>query len=355
MRAAWPGIALAVTLATAAKLIVLAADRASSTQVPVSAALFAVLLGVAARIATGSCERWTPGLSWVTDKLLRIGIALIGLRLTLGGAASVGGNAVPAVLACITAALVTSIAIGRLLGLTQTYALLIAIGTAVCGCTAIIAASPVMRAREVETGIAVTCVVALGCFGMLTYPWLAHVLFADSPRAAAIFLATSIHDTSQVVGAALAYSQQFGAAEVTSVAAFTKMLRNLTMIVLIPLLGAWALRSQATNSVSGANGTPRLSRAQFLPTFLLWFVAFAVVRFVGDVLFGTGATGRHWQQLITSFGTISDWLLVCGMVAVGFSVSLPQLRAAGVRPVLCAIGVAIVVLLVSLTLTSIVA
>ena len=89
---------------------------------------------------------YLPGLQWITHNLLRLGIALVGLRLSLDGLTSTAAVALPVVIACITVAIAVSVGIGRMLGLSRPLSLLLAAGTSVCGCTAICAMTPVVRA-----------------------------------------------------------------------------------------------------------------------------------------------------------------------------------------------------------------
>ncbi len=345
-RALANGAALAVALALAAEVTSSALREwlNPAGPSPVSPVLCAVLLGVVWRNTVGLGTQFLPGLQWITNNLLRLGIALVGLRLSLRGIASTATIAVPVVVGCITVAIGTSFLIGRFLGLSQPLRLLLAAGTAVCGCTAICAMTPIVRARPVESGLALTCVVVLGCTGMLLYPWLAHVVFGDSTHAAGVFLGTSIHDTSQVVGASLIYAQQFGAGDTVAVAGFTKLLRNLSLLVLVPLFAMWA------GNPDGAKGKLRL--AQVLPTFLIWFVVLAVVRTLGDGFVAGTAFAPAWSQAITTGLGASELFLVCGMTAVGLSVSLADLRGVGSRALAAALLVALTVGLCSLSLTA---
>jgi uncharacterized membrane protein YadS len=221
-------------------------------------------------------------------------------------------------------------------------ALLLAAGTAVCGCTAIVAVTPVVRARPVETGLALTCVVVIGCAGMLIYPWLAHRVFGSVGAASGVFLGTSIHDTSQVVGASLIYAQQFGAPNVVAVAGFVKLLRNLSLLLLVPLFAMWSGRGDAQPA-------GRLNRSQLVPMFLIAFVLFAVVRAAGDHFFAASPHGGLWSLAIESALKASDLLLICGMAALGLNVSLAQLRGIGARALLAALVVAAAVCLSSLS------
>ena len=339
------GAALAIGLALVAELASLACKGWLNSEgpSPVSPVLCAVLLGVAWRNTFGLSEAALPGIQWVTSRLLRIGIALVGLRLSLSGLASTVTTALPVVVACISTALLVSWGVGRLLGLSRPLSLLLAAGTAICGCTAICAVSPVVRARSVESGLAITCVVVLGCIGMLVYPWLAHAVLGGSSTAAGVFLGTSIHDTAQVMGASLLYAQQFGANDAVAVAGFTKLLRNLSLLLLVPLFALWSGNASETG--------PRVKRSQVLPAFLVCFLLLALARTAGDGLLSASGVAQAWSQLVAVGLGASELLLVCGMTAVGLGVSLADLRGVGARALAAALAVALAVCVCSLTLT----
>jgi uncharacterized integral membrane protein (TIGR00698 family) len=320
---------------------------------PVSPVLCAVLLGVAWRNTIGLSPGFVPGLQWITNTLLRLGIALVGLRLSLDGLASTAAVALPVVVGCVTTALLVSVGIGKLLGLPQPMRFLLAAGTAVCGCTAVCAITPVVRARAVDSGLAITCVVLLGCTGMLVYPWLAHTFFGNSAEAAGVFLGTAIHDTSQVVGASLIYAQQFGMDDAVPVAGFTKLLRNLSLLVLVPLFVLWSMNERGGQAQCDAPGTEkaRVRRSQVLPAFLVAFVVLALVRTLGDEVTAGTTVVEAWSQLIAAGLGASELFLVCGMTAVGLNVSIADLRGVGSRALLAALAVAAAVCACSLALT----
>jgi uncharacterized integral membrane protein (TIGR00698 family) len=348
-RAPIAGVALALSLAAAAKLgAAEISGLGQGTGIPVSATVLAVLLGIAWRNTFGLSSRFEPGVRLVAQRVLRIGIALVGLRLTLAGMAAVGPVAITVAVGCLITALLTATLVGRLLGLPRAFTQLLALGTAVCGCTAVAAAAPVLRARAADTGVALTCVVLLGSTGMLLYPWLADAFFRGNAPAAGMFLGTAIHDTSQVIGAAMIYAQQFAAPDTVAVAGFTKLLRNLSMLVLIPL-AAISMR----DSTDGATGAAaRMPLRQAFPGFLIAFVLLAMVRTAGDAAFaGTGAA-QAWSGMITAGLAASDLLLVCGMTAIGLGVSLREVRSLGWRAFLAAAVVALAVCSVSVLAVS---
>lgn len=113
---------------------------------------------------------------------------------------------------------------------------LIASGTGICGVTAIMAVSPVVKAKDNEISYAVANITIFGLVGMLFSPYLANTFFADNPIKAGLFLGTAIHDTAQVTGAALIYNQMYDIEKVVDVATVTKLTRNLFIIAVIPLV-----------------------------------------------------------------------------------------------------------------------
>jgi len=366
LRQAAPGIAVAVALALLARAIAdaLAHGAAGLPRLPLSPVMCAVVLGMLWRNTLGVPGWATGGLRWAMHQLLRTGIALVGLRLTLAGASSIALTALPVALTCLSVALLAGLGLARLFGVGPRLGALLAIGTAVCGCTAVVAMSPVIRARHAETAFAVTCVVLFGCAAMLCYPWVAGRFFGASPVHAGIFLGTAIHDTSQVIGAALIYSQQAAAPAALAAASVAKLLRNLSIAVLIPA-AAWlterhearAARSEASDArseASGAHGAapaaPGAARPPLVPLFVLGFIAFIVLRTAGDALYHAG--DPLWQAFVNTGYTASDLFLTCGMTAVGLSVSFTDMWRIGWRPLAAGFCVATLVGGCSLLLSS---
>ena len=154
---------------------------------------------------------WQPGLRFCTSAVLRVGIMLLGIRLSLLSAGQFTLVALPFVLVAITAGLLTVGLIGRKMGLSRQLSGLIAVGTSICGCTAIVATAPLIDASESEVSYSVACITLFGLAAMFFYPLLAHFAFAGQPEMAGLFLGTSIHETAQVAGAGMMYEAQYDA------------------------------------------------------------------------------------------------------------------------------------------------
>ena len=344
-----PGVVVAVLLALVARSLSdsVAQGIGGLPKIPLSPVLYAVLLGMLWRNTLGVPAWTSEGLKWAMQGLLRTGIALVGLRLTLAGASAIAVTALPVAITCLAVALASGWVVTRVLGVPRRLGVLLAIGTAVCGCTAVVAISPVIRAKHAETAFAVTCVVLFGCLAMLFYPWVAGHFFADSPIHAGVFLGTAIHDTSQVIGAALIYSQQAGAPDALAAASVAKLLRNLSIVVLVPA-AAWLTRRSDPEEARATATGPTTSTSP-VPLFVLAFILLVALRTAGDALFV--AHPAPWQALTHAGQTASDLFLICGMTAVGLSVSFNDMWRIGWRPLAAGLLVASFVGACSLSLT----
>jgi uncharacterized integral membrane protein (TIGR00698 family) len=215
-------------------------------------------------------------------------------------------------------------AFGRLFGVGTGLQRLLAAGTAICGCTAIVALAPILRSRQQDVGIAIACVVLFGSLAMVAYPWIAHFYFGEDVAAAGMFFGASIQDTSQVVGAALIYAQQFGAPDAVAIAGLTKFMRTFGLLILVPVTAMWMARSQSRTDPE----TPPSLRASAMPWFVIVFIAFVGLRTAGDVWID----GPAWRALLQAANQASEMLLLCGMAAVGLGITFTHLREAGWRP-----------------------
>jgi uncharacterized integral membrane protein (TIGR00698 family) len=356
---AWlPGVALAAALAVLGKWLA----RGVSTAVAslsgldptapdsrhlVSGVAVAVVLGLVFRNLGGLPERCRPGVVFMVTTGLRAGIVLLGFRLALGTAGHITGTALPVTAASIVAALLIVKGLSRVVGVSARLGALIAAGTSICGVTAIVALGPAIEASEDETSYAVACITLFGLLALFTYPWLAHALFGASPVVAGIFLGTSIHDTSQVTVASLIYQEAYRAPAALQAATVTKLLRNMSMAALIPLIAA---RFRA----GGRTLTIRDMKAA-VPGFVLAFLAAIALRTAGDVVVAA-ASAREWagadvtagwQSFLDGAGTVSAWMLATALVGIGLTTDVRKLRALGWRPLAVGFAAALSVGLVS--------
>jgi uncharacterized integral membrane protein (TIGR00698 family) len=306
-----------------------------NTSTPISGVPVAIVIGLLLRNLTPLPPLLNPGLKFCVTTVLRIGIVLLGLRLSAFDVFWLGAAGVPVVLAAIATGLIFVTWFNSKLGLPKRLGTLIAAGTSICGVTAIVATAPAIKAEEREVAYAVANVVAFGLFGMLVYPYVAHA-WLDRSETIGLFLGTAVHDTSQVVGAALTYRQMYDDDIVLRVATVTKLTRNLFLAGIIPFL-AWMY---ARSSHSEESPRPRTRWTAFVPGFVIGFVAMALIRTIGDYgmrssgeafgLIYSGDWTRVTSQLSEYWG--SRILLGTAMAAVGLNTSFSVFAGVGARP-----------------------
>jgi uncharacterized integral membrane protein (TIGR00698 family) len=207
------------------------------------------------------------------------------------------------------------------------------VGSAICGATAIVATGPVIEAKEEELAYAVANITIFGVVAMLFYPYLAHAIFGSDTTGAGLFLGTSIHETAQVAGSGLIYAQVFDLPKALDIATVTKLVRNVFIAAVVPLMAYFYARREAEPGREKAE----VSLIKLFPLFILGFLALAVFRTLGDsTLAGGAAYGlldkSAWSSLVGTIQGVAEALLAMAMAAVGLGTSLNQLRGLGLRP-----------------------
>lgn len=349
-----PGFALAAAIATTANWLAdwIGTRVLGYAHSPLSGVPLAILFGMILCNAVGLPALFQPGLTLCMRQLQRLAIMLLGFRLSLGMVGAIGADGLPVVIGCIVAALVIIPWLGRRLGLSRRLATLIAVGTSICGVSAIMAVAPTINAEEEEVSYAVACVVIFGMLAMLFYPYLVPLLFAHDYPSAGIFFGTAIHDTAQVTGAALSFQQLHHAPEVLNTATVVKIIRNLSMVIVIPLMAALFNRQA---DVVGKKKPFLQQLKQLVPLFIAGFLAMTLVRTLGDASprpFGI-LDRAVWTSFLHAMDWTSAWFLTVVMAAVGLSTGFAQLKRLGFRPFLVGLSAAVVVASVSFGLITV--
>jgi uncharacterized integral membrane protein (TIGR00698 family) len=270
---------------------------------------------------------------------------LLGIRLSLTEVGTIGLKSLPIIAGTVVTALVLVTYFSRRIGMTHRLGTLIAVGTGICGATAIIATAPTIGARDEEVSYSVACITLFGVLAMLTYPFAAHWFFDGDPFRSGLFLGTAVHETAQVAGSGLVYQQYFGDARALDAATVTKLVRNLGMIVVIPLMAFLHHR----RSTEGTAPPPWYA---MVPIFVIGFAAMSLLRTIGDI--GTRPFGvlepEQWKALVGATKTAAEYCLAIAMAAVGLGTSIAGLRTIGWKPLGVGLFSALLVGAVSVTL-----
>jgi len=316
----WPDQGRTLSPGVLACAVVAAAATFLSQHYGAPVMLFALLLGTAMNFLADEGGPCQPGIEFCARTVLRIGVALLGLRITTAQIAELGFGPVLLVVVSVALTIVVSMIAARLLGFQSLFGLLSGGAVAICGASAALAlaaALPAHPQKERATLFTVVSVSALSTLAMIVYPIIAQGLGLDA-RAAGIFLGATIHDVAQVVGAGYAMSQQTG-----DIATFVKLLR---VAMLLPVIVVAVLLSRRQAGAAGEMGAgPK-------PPLLPWFaVAFALLVLVNSL--------GMLPEVIPTFGNdASRWCLVAAIAGIGMKTRLKDLVTVGFRPVALVVG-----------------
>jgi uncharacterized integral membrane protein (TIGR00698 family) len=300
-----------------------------------SALTVAILLGIVVantaygRLA-GTCG---PGVNFSKQTLLRAGVILYGLRLTVQdiGHVGLGGVLIDGVVLTSTFALAYVLGT-RLFGLDRMTSILIGAGSAICGAAAVMATEPIVRAKAEQVTVAVSCVVVFGTLAIFLYPILYSLnthwqLIPAGPRAFGIYVGSTIHEVAQVFAAGRSVS-----IATADTAIVTKMVRVMMLAPFLIALSAWATRSSdraqaGMNAQTGMNQSAATGDAKHRLR-IPWF-AFG---FIGMVLFNSLALLP--QSMRTALVDVDTFILAMAMAALGLTTHVSAIRKAGIKPLL---------------------
>jgi uncharacterized integral membrane protein (TIGR00698 family) len=304
----FPGILMSVVVAVAAMSL--------AEQYHASAMLFALLLGMAMNFLSteGACVQ---GIRFSASTLLRIGVALLGVRITLGQITALGVLPIAMVVLSVALTIALGILLARLLGYRNRFGVLTGGAVAICGASAAMAIAAVMAAhaednlKERATIFTIIGVSSLSTVAMVIYPMIVAALgLGHEP--AGVFLGGTIHDVAQVVGAGYSMSKETG-----DVATIVKLLR---VAMLLPVILIITL-SYRKHHVAGSSDTS-------LPPVVPWFVA------AFGLLVVVNSAGLIPASIQHALQTLSTWLLVISMSAIGMKAHLKDLATVGFKPIL---------------------
>ena len=285
---------------------------------PVFGIVLGVLLG--AVVPALRAARCRPGYQFASKTLLQLSIVVLGTGLSLQQVVRVGGSSLPVMLGTLAVALGGAWIFGRLLGVRGDTQTLIGVGTAICGASAIAAATAAIGAKRSSVAYALVTIFTFNVAAVLLFPPLGHLL-GLGPEAFGLWAGTAINDTSSVVAAGYAYGQQAG-----DQALVVKLTRSLMLIPVV--LGLVFLKTRrdarAASTAAEPGAVRKMPWRRMVPLFLIGFVAAAGLRSAGLVPDG-------WQSGLSLTGT---FLITAALAGIGLSIRPSELRDAGPRPLL---------------------
>jgi uncharacterized integral membrane protein (TIGR00698 family) len=291
----------------------------------ISALIFAMGLGVLLAPLAVRQTAAAPGIAFASRPLLRAGVALLGLHISLHAVSGLGVRGVAVAVGVVVITMLVTVLLARLLGVEPSLAILIAAGSAICGASAIAAMQGVAKADEDRVGYAIGTVTLFGSIAMLTIPYVLVPELGFSDRLGGLWAGASIHEVAQVAAAGAAISPA-----ALKIAALMKLTR---VVLLAPTVAIAAWMRGGRDEISQGRRLP-------VPGFVLAFLALVAVRTLVDV-----------PPVILR---IDDWAVIVllggALAALGLKTTFASFRSAGGRPLLLGLGAWAAALLVSLGL-----
>ncbi|GIG34864.1 YeiH family protein [Cellulomonas pakistanensis] len=323
------GLDRAVLPGLAAALLVGAACLGLTGLVPVLPGLLvAIVVGAVVRSAGWLPAVLEPGLAWTGRHVLRAGVVLLGLQLSVGDLLGLGVGEAVVLVVTVAATFAATWWLGPRLGVGRRLTLLVATGFSICGASAVAAMSPVADADEDEVATAVALVTVYGSAALLAVPLVAGVLGLGE-RTAGLWAGLSVHEVAQVVAAAGTVS-----AAALSVAVVAKLAR---VVLLAPLVAGAGLVRRRSGATTGAGSPP------LVPLFVVGFLAAVAVRSAGLVP----------DAVLPAVKPVTTVLLGAAMAALGTQIHLGRLVRTGARPL--ALGAAATAVAMSVSLAGLLA
>lgn len=305
LRQLFPGIAFSCVIAMAATLV--------STLHGGPQFLYAVFFGVGFHYLSHDATT-RPGIEFCSRTVLRLGVGLLGARITASQIAGLGWSTAAIVIVAVVTTLMFGAMLGRRLGMSRAQAVLSGGSVAICGASAALAISAVLpRDKDSErfTLMVVVTVTVLSTLAMVIYPLVATLLHLP-PELAGLFLGGTIHDVAQVVGAGYMLSQETG-----DYATIVKLFRVSMLTAVVVVVSSLFKRRRETSG-----STPADAKQALVPWFLWLFVALVIVNSVGGVP----------AAVQTGLNDVSSGCLVVAIAALGVKTSFIQLAGSGWRP-----------------------
>lgn len=297
----FPGFAVSALVAATAQFL--------SDHYGAPAMLLALLLGLALNFLAEEGTRTAPGIAFTARTVLRLGVALLGARISVEMLSGLGPRAIALVVAGVVLTILFALLATRLVGRGWRFALLTGGAVAICGASAAMAIAAVLPRHEKserDLVFTVLSVTVLSTLAMVLYPMLSNA-FGFTARDSGVFLGGTIHDVAQVVGAGFSIGPEAG-----ETATLVKLIR-VSMLAPVVLCFSLAIRARGLADAGGGKAPP------LLPGFVLGFLALAALNSAGLIP----------QPVSALAGQLSRWALLISIAAVGIKTSLGRMLEVG--------------------------
>ncbi|AHX14466.1 membrane protein [Dyella jiangningensis] len=305
-----PGLLLSVAIA----LVALGLGR----ELPlIGGPVFGIVLGILVRNIVAPGGSFTPGIQFAGKQVLQWSIIALGFGLSLNQVAKTGLESLSVTLVTMTVAFLAAWLLGRALGVHDKLKILIGVGTAICGGSAIAAVTPIIKPDEHDTAFAISTIFLFNLVAVLLFPLLGHLLHL-SDLGFGLWAGTAINDTSSVVAAGYSFSKEAG--DYATIVKLTRATLIIPICLVLAFATAWKQKKQ---------GATDFSLRRIFPWFILWFLVASALRTAGVVP----------VAIQPALHMAAEFLIIVALTAIGLSANLRKMASTGARPILLGLGV----------------
>ena len=294
---------------------------------PVFGILFGMLLAQALRSRDTSPLQ--PGVKFTSKYILQAAVVFLGFGLNLAQVAKVGATSLPVIVSTISTSLIVSFVMCRVMRVPGKIATLIGVGSSICGGSAIAATAPVIRADDEDVAQAISVIFLFNVIAALVFPTLGGMLGLTN-EGFGLFAGTAVNDTSSVTAAAAAWDGMHPGANTLDAATIVKLTRTLAIIPITLVLAFVRTKRAKTD------GT-KVNFKKIFPMFILYFLLASVIT---TICVSAGVSASVFAPL----KTLSKFLIVMAMCAVGLNTNIVKLVRTGGKPLImgfcCWVGIA---------------
>lgn len=295
--------------------------------------VLALVLGLGIRALWPPDAVFAPGIGFAAKQLLEGAIVLLGASLNLASIVDAGAKLAVAVAVSVSVTLVAGTLLGRAAGLTSRLAVLVAVGNAICGNSAIAAVAPAIRAKKQEVASAIAMTAVLGVGVVLALPALIPLANLSDERYGVV-AGLTVYAVPQVLAATLPVSAEAG-----QIASLVKLTRVLMLGPVVALF-AWIFRNEgADDDATRGKGQPL---SKFLPWFVIGFIALAVLRTASLIPDDLGTLSKEISRVMTAIA----------MAGLGLSVDVRSVQSSGSRVALVVVGLTVLLVTMSLVIVT---
>ncbi|MCD8090977.1 MAG: YeiH family protein [Clostridiales bacterium] len=333
------GVVLCLIIAATAKLLEHLLPFGSIVGTPV----FAIIIGLLLAYVNFSPD-FKPGINFTSKKVLQYSIILLGFSMNLFNVIKVGGQSLAIIASTITVALVTAYVLGyKILKIPTNQAVLVGVGSSICGGSAIAATAPVIKAEDEDVASAISTIFLFNVIAAVIFPTLGNII-GMTDTGFGMWAGTAVNDTSSVVASATTWCSMPGHDPklALDLATIVKLTRTLAIIPITFVLALYKTKTDKSSDV-------QFSLKNALPSFIIFFIVASIVNTVtNSVLAGNESALSAASSLFSFLSSAGKFMIAMAMAAIGLNTNLVSLVKNGKKPIFLGLVIWVLIAIVSL-------